>query len=294
MKIWNRLFHYLKLLLVHPSTEIVLRITYITSFIIIGILIFKESSNYDDHQILDLTETYLSFDLLDDAKTPSNFSNYLNTILKKMFRIDGKNDEIPLFIPSNPIRIIPFMISNDCNTQIYYNKSCDNTYHPHRFNCVIEYLSESFKHKCGEKYSDSTKMFEKKFTGYYYTYNLRDVKDFVDITNDTYQDKLNKIDNYINDKQLKAIILQINLIVPSNDNFVDVILGVEMTNYFTNVKSIFSVYVLNNNRPKTKIILYIIIIIYIITNIIIMIKLMFEINIKPIWLIHLFNVSLRL
>ena len=46
--------------------------------------------------------------------------------------------------------------------------------------------------------------------------------------------------------------MQINLKAPSNQNFIDVILGIEMTNYFTDVRTIFSVYILNENRPKKK------------------------------------------
>lgn len=82
--------------------------------------------------------------------------------------------------------------------------------------------------------------------------------------------------------------MQINLKAPSNQNFIDVILGIEMTNYFTDVKRIFSIYILNDNRPKTKIILGLFILILGCVVIINFLKFIFEINTRLVWSIHLF------
>ena len=52
---------YVKLVIVHPAVEIVIGIIYFITLILIAVFIFKDSSQYSEHQILDITETYLNF-----------------------------------------------------------------------------------------------------------------------------------------------------------------------------------------------------------------------------------------
>jgi hypothetical protein len=286
MNLWKNAFKYLKIALVYPLTEIILNIIYSISFVFIGVLIFKESSIYDDHQILDMTESYLKYDTFSQIKTPTYFKSYLETILDELFTINPASHEIPMFIPMNPIRLIPFNIENNCNTELNLNIDCF-TSSSERFKCVIDNLIKSFELKCGKKYSDEKKIFEKKLQGYYSSYNIRDAKTKIDITKETYYSTYqSQIDSIINDKQLKAIIMQINLIAPSNHNFIDVILGIEMTNYFTDVKTIFSVYILNDYRPRTKILFFLFFIFFFISVAIWAIKITYEINIKCVWSVH--------
>lgn len=287
MAIWGNIIKFIKLFLVHPSTEIIISIIYLISFVIIGILLFKESSNYDDHQILDITQSFFNFNNFNKIKTPSQFNIYFLSLLDKMYIINPSTEEIPLFIPMSPIRFIPFINSNDCNTEIFYNKTCKDD--SKKFKCVIDYLTKSFENKCGEKYSDSKKFFIRKLTGYYSEYNIRQSDNYIDVTRESYFLKYkDKIDEIIQDKQLKALFMQINLKAPSNQNFIDVILGIEMTNYFTDVKTIFSIYILNDNRPKTKIILALFILILGCIVIINFLKFIFEINTRLVWSIHIF------
>jgi hypothetical protein len=82
--------------------------------------------------------------------------------------------------------------------------------------------------------------------------------------------------------------MQINLIAPSNHNFIDIVLSVEMTNYFTDVKTIFSVNILNDRRPKTHLMLFIFIILLCFAVVFNIIKLFYEINVKCIWSVHIF------
>ena len=288
MSIWINIVKYIKLILVHQATEIISNILYLISFIIIGILIFKESSNYDDHQILDITQSYLYFDNFKSIKTPSDFKLYFESILQKLYTIDPSQDEIPLFIPMSPIRFFPFTNIHDCKNKISYNKNCFTEID--KFKCVIDNLAIAFKQKCGKKFKAKKSIFKKNLIGHYSQYNIRNAKNYLDITKNTYDSIHNtKIAEIIDDRQLKALILQINLKAPSNGNFIDVLLGVEMTNYFTDVKNIFSVYILNNNRPKTKIILSIFIMIISTCIILNGVKFLYEINVKAVWSIHLFN-----
>ena len=184
MSIWGNLLKFIKIFLVHPAIEIISNIFYLISFVIIGVLLFKESSNYDDHQILDITQSYLSYEIFNSIKTPSQFHDYFLSLLNKLYTIDPRIEEIPLFIPISPIRFISFINSNDCNTEIFYNKTCVDD--PEKFKCVIDYLTKSYNHKCGKKYSDSKHIFEKKLIGHYSNYNIRDAENYIDITKDTY------------------------------------------------------------------------------------------------------------
>lgn len=285
--IWKNIFYYIKIFLVHPATEITLNIMYLMSFLVIGIILFKSNKNYNDLQILDMTESYLNYNIFSNIKTPSQFNSYLLSILDKLYTINPQSQEIPLFIPISPIRFITFNNSNECNEQIFYNISCRND--SEKFRCVIDYLSKSFRFQCGKKYSDERNFLQNRLTGYYSAYNIRNVKDYIDITRETYYSKYqNNISELIEDKQIKAITMQINLIVPSNNNNIDVILGIEMTNYFTDIKTIFSVYIFKDRRPKTDPLLMVFIIFLCISIIMSIVKFLYEINVKCIWNVHIF------
>ena len=282
----KNIFKYLKIVVVHPITEIVLDILYIVSIINIGLIIFKESDKYDDHQILDMAESHLDFNTFNNIKTSTQFISYLESTLDRLFSIDPSNEGIPLFIPISPIRFIPFKVNNNCN-EIDYTKNCNSD--TNKFKCAIDYLIESFKHECGKSYSDKLNLFQKRLTGYYASYNIRNSEDFIDITRDTYYSThQNKILEIIEDKSLKAIAMQINFSSPPNRNYVDVILGIEMTNYFTDVRTIFSVYIINDSRPKTNYALFYFIIFLCVAVVFNIIKLLYEINVKCIWSVHLF------
>ena len=289
MAIWRDiidLIKYIKIFLVHPATEITLNIIYLLSIFIIGLMIFSDE-NYNELEILDMTESYLYYNNFKNIKTPSQFNAYLLSILDKLYTINPDIDEIPLFIPISPIRFVAFNNSNDCNTELDYSKNCRND--EQKFKCAIDNLSKAFKSQCGKKYSDGKGIFEHKLTGYYSSYSLRKAENYIDFTRDTYYSNYrNIINNMIDNKQLKAIIMRINLIAPSNKNYIDVILGLEMTNYFTDVKIIFSSFVFNEKRPKTNTLFFIFIIMSSISVFISVLKLVYEINVKCIWSVHIF------
>ena len=288
MFIWKNILKYIKLFLVIPITEITINIIYLTCLVVIGILLFKENSNYDEHQILDITQSYLNFNTFQNIKTPTQFNSYLITILNKLFTINPTIEAIPLFIPRNPIHFIYFTNSNECNAAISYNKNCMTE--SNKFKCVIDNLIKSYKYECGKSYSEQKMIFKRNLQGHYSEYNIRDTDNCVDITKDTYYSEYRtKIDEIIQDKSLKMIIMKINLKAPSIQNYIDIILGVEMTNYFTDVKTIFSINIIYDNNSKTKIILFVFIIFLSIAVVINGLRFIYEINVKPVLIIHSFS-----
>ena len=284
---WENVFKYVKLVLVHPAVEIVIEIFYLVTAIVMGVIIFKESSQYDEHQILDMTESYLNYNNFDKIKTPTEFKSYLISTLDKLYTLDPSNQEVPLFIPLNPIRLSYFEKDNDCNDKIDYSKTCIND--NHKFACVIDHLTEYFKYQCGEKYENTHVFLTKMLKGYYSSYDLRKNNENIDITKRSYYfEQMDNINEIIENKKLKAIILQINLKAPSNHNYIDAVLGIEMTNYFTNVRPIFSVYIINDARPSTNTYLYVSLIFLVISVFLSTLKIIYEMNVKCIYSIHIF------
>ena len=83
--------------------------------------------------------------------------------------------------------------------------------------------------------------------------------------------------------------MEINLKVPLNNNYIDVILGLEMYEYFHDIKKIFSINIFNTySRPKENEFLCILIYFFMAATIINIIKLIYEIMVKPIFSIHIF------
>ena len=88
---------------------------------------------------------------------------------------------------------------------------------------------------------------------------------------------------------MKFISIEINLKSPINNNYIDIILGLEMYEYFHDIKKILSNNIFNTySRPKENYFLYILVYIYMVTIIINIIKLVYEIMVKPVFSIHIF------
>ena len=307
MKSLNQKYKYIKLCLISPALEIFINIIYISSFLIIFTYFWINGKHYNDNQILKFTESYLNYNSFNSIKTPIDFEIYLSNLVNKIYTIDTSKDILPIFIPLNPIRITQF--SNKGCDESNFNFSCYRN-----FTCVINSLSNSFKNQCGSKYNKEMKRIEEltpeevdkfenseknhkifledlviSFPGYYSEYDLLKGGKIFDITNMNLNEKNSSIKKLINDKNVKFISLQINLKVPSNNNYVDVILGLEMNRYFHDIKKIISIDVYNTYRPSTNQFLFSIYNIYFISAVLNGIKLAYEVVLKFIWVVHLFS-----
>ena len=298
MKIWKNKLIYVKLCLISPVLEIIVNTIYIVSFIIIFSYFCSNGKYYSDNQISKFTESYINYENFKNINTPSDLKTYIEYLTSKLYTNILPSEKIPIFIPLNPIRITRFT-NNYCKEEDYHI-SCNND-----FRCVINSMSESFKHKCGEKYSNPDNIVEgnnnfnskklfleglvKNFEGYYSNYDLIHGGRSVEITNQNINTKIDEIDDFINNKNLKFISMEINLKVPLNNNYIDVILGLEMYEYFHDIKKIFSINIFNSySRPKENEFLCILIYFFMVATIINIIKLIYEIMVKPIFSIHIF------
>ena len=312
MKSWEKRFKYIKLCLISPALEIFIDIIYITSFIIIFTYFWQNGKYYKDNQILKFTESYIDYNSFNDIKTPTEFEIYLSNLINKLFTINTNNEILPIFIPLNPIRLSQF--SNKGCEENNFNYSCHRN-----FTCIINSLINAFYNQCGlryiknkVKYKENTEISENfdeiemdpppkqenkklfledlviSLPGYYSKYDLLNGGEKIDLTNMNINQNISTIKNFIYDKNVKLIALQINLKVPSNNNYVDIILGLEMNQYFHDIKKIISIDVYNDYRPSNNMFLFIIYNFYFISTIINVVKLIYEMFVKIIWSVHLF------
>ena len=293
MKIWKNKLIYIKLGLISPVLEIIVNTIYILSFILIFYYFCSNGKYYNDNQISKFTESYINYENFKNINSPSDLKTYIEDLTSKLFNSNPSTEKIPIFMPLNPIRITRF-INNYCKEENYLT-TCNNN-----FQCVINSMSNSFKDKCGEKYSNannadednnnanSKKLFLESlvnnFKGYYSNYDLLHGGRSVEINN-----KIDEIDDFITNKNVKFISIEINLKSPINNNYIDIILGLEMYEYFHDIKKILSINIFNTySRPKENYFLYILVYIYMVTIIINIIKLVYEIMVKPVFSIHIF------
>ena len=298
MKIWKNKLIYIKLGLISPVLEIIVNTIYILSFILIFYYFCSNGKYYNDNQISKFTESYINYENFKNINSPSDLKTYIEDLTSKLFNSNPSTEKIPIFMPLNPIRITRFN-NNYCKEENYLT-TCNNN-----FQCVINSMSNSFKDKCGEKYSNannadednnnanSKKLFLESlvnnFKGYYSNYDLLHGGRSVEITNHNINNKIDEIEDFITNKNVKFISIEINLKSPINNNYIDIILGLEMYEYFHDIKKILSINIFNTySRPKENYFLYILVYIYMVTIIINIIKLVYEIMVKPVFSIHIF------
>ena len=265
------------------------------------ILFYSEDQNFNNFEINELVRNYLNYNQFSEIKNSSDFQSYLEYLLNKLYTIDSFNDSIPILIPLGPIRLSQFSYNNyDC---INYKKSCN-----HNFTCVIESLTYLYSSKCDEKNTNINDIkinesekeipinnddenesnilkFIPKLTGFYSNYDIIKEGKFIDLTISNYKNKNYEIQNLIEQKDLKLLLLQMNFKLNSNDNFIDVIIGIEMINYYRNIKMIFNVFPFNNPNKKISLIFQIFFDISVVLE---AIRLIYEINVKLIWSVSIF------
>ena len=289
MKSWGKKFIYVKLCLISPAFEIFINISYITSFIFIYTFLWLNGKYYTDNQILKFTESYIEYETFNNINSPNEFEIYLSFLINRLYTINTQIDKFPIFVPLNPIRT-SFFLNEGCEENDF-NFACYRN-----FTCVINSLNKSFNHQCNLRYIKKNNFIKEKyflenlvfsFNGYYSKYDLFKDGEIIDITKMNLNENHHKILGLVNDKNLKFISLQINLKVPSNNNYVDVILGIEMNQFFNDIKKFVTIDVYNTYRPGLNVLFFAMNNIFMISTIINIVKLIYEMVTKIIWSIHL-------
>ena len=292
---------FIKICLISPITEIVINVVFILSFLVMFILFFAQDKNFNNYQISEITKNYLNYDNFSEIKNSEDFESYLQSLLTKLYTINPSKDSIPKIIPMGPIRLSQFSNNpNDCS-------KLDNLESCHKnFSCIIDSLTEIYSYKCdkifyGTKNDDDDaddklnkkinipfSEFVPKLSGFYSEYDIIKERKYIDITIGNYKDeKKIKVQNLIKDRYLKLLLIQINFKLNSNHSYLNVLMGIEMTNYYRNVKKIFNISLFNNNFPNN-LIFIIFECLFDITVTLEIIKLIYEVNVKLMWSVHPF------
>ena len=124
-----------------------------------------------------------------------------------------------------------------------------------------------------------------KLTGFYSKYDIIKNEKYIDLTISNYKKKKYEIQNLIEQRDLNLLLLQMNFKLNSNDYYIDAIIGIEMINYYRNIKMIFNVFPFNNPNKKILLIFQIFFDISVVLETIILI---YEINVKLIWSVNIF------
>ena len=311
--IQKRYIRYFKLCLISPIFEIIINITYIVSFLVIAIVYTNMGNNYTNYEVYDLASKYLNKLQFEKITTPNQFKSYLINLVKKLYTFNPNTENLPFFIPSGTIELRSFSNnSTECSDNVDYTINCGTNY-----KCIMSNLFKFYKQKCGQPYKSSKsnfnvnmehyeneneeeedfrdnqkggalKIFVSKFEGQYSKYDILNDGYFLELSIDNLQNNIENIDFMLFNKNLKFILIQINFYVPANHNTVNVVIGIEMINYFTNIKHVFNVSVYQIYDAKHVLFLTFFIF-YLISVFLFIIKLIFEINVKLIWSIHLFE-----
>lgn len=284
---------YIKLCIISPILEIVANLVYIVTFLILAAKYTDMGNNFSNYEISQMTEKYFEINRFKSIQTDTEFIDYLELILTKLYTFDPKVS-LPLLLPMDGVRMTKFRNKKEeCSNKVDYTKTCIND-----FDCTITTLNQLFTNgKCGLPYSNKDDKYNKtenafsglvsKFKGEYSSYDLFTGGYQVDLTIDEFRADRQFYEDCVKDRDLKFIVLQVNLFIPSNGNYVNVIAGVEMLNYFVHPFPIFSATVYSNYNPNDA--FFITIFVFYSTAVILnIIKLLYEANVKLIISVHLF------
>ena len=240
-----------------------------------------------------MTNQYFDVDSFSQISTDKEFIDYLEMILSKLFTFDQATDPLPLLLPLDAIRLTKYTNpSSYCSEKVDYSKTCiDN------FECTVTTLNELYiDGRCGLPYSgnktynetdDALAGLVSYFKGEYSKYDLFSDGFMLDLTVDEFNEDRQFYEKFIKDRDLKFIVMQVNLHIPSNGNYVNVIAGVEMLNYFMHPFPIFSATVYSNYNPNDA--YFITIFAFYSTSVILtIIKHLYEANMKFIFSLHIF------
>ena len=312
--IQKRYIRYFKLCLISPIFEIIINLTYIVSFLVIAIVYTNMGNNYTNYEVYDIASKYLNKSKFEKVTTPNQFKNYLINLVTKLYTYNPNTEYLPFFIPSGTIELRSFSNNgSECSDNVDYGINCEKNY-----TCIMSNLYNFYKQKCGQPYKSSSsttnvgdedfeneneeeeeefsekqkggalKFFVAKFEGQYSYYDILNDGYYLELSIDNLQNNIQYINLMLYNKNLKFIVIQINFYVPANENTVNAVIGIEMTNYFTNIKHVFNVSVYQIYDTKHVLFLTFFIF-YIISVCLFIIKLIFEINVKLIWSIHIFE-----
>ena len=291
---------YIKLCIISAQYEILVNLTYIISFFLFVFNFVSQGNYFSNYELRRMISSDFDESTFLKIETQSDFLSYLDFLVYQLYQYDPSNNgnKIPIYIPLGNIRLKKY--SNDpskCSSIIsrIANKPYINTDDTIKTLYDIYADSASF---CGdtydgginsEYYNSKYRKLEKKFMGKYSSYYIYSKGQNLDFNIDGYTQNFTSIHDFIiNDKDIKFIAIIFNLYFPQNDNYATILAGIEMVNQFSFPYKIFNSSILKKQDFGYVYLLipYILFSISVALNVI---KLLYEMNVKFIFSVHLLS-----
>lgn len=286
---------YIKLFLISPVLEIITNLVFMVTFLILAAKLTSMGKNFTNYEIFEMTKNYFLSEKFEEIKNEDDFIKYFNEIRIKLFTYDS-NKPLPLLIPSDPIRLTVFSNDpKDCSDN--FNKYFNNVEKTNYKELMTMYKGLLSETKCGSQYKKNSKTAREStdpfsglvsnFPGVYGSYNIfngGESADFSDsnLTLEDYEKLIGKRED------LKFVVMQINMKIPSNENYLSIVAGMEMVHNFAYVSPLVSITVYSNYNPNDSLFLSVFIL-FCISVSLTSIKLLYEANIKFILSVHVFS-----
>ena len=306
MLINQRKIRYFQKCIISPAFEIILTIGFLVSFFTISLSFNKEGENISNYKLSEIIREEFEDETFIKIKTKKEFLNYIYFLVNHLYEFDpiNHNGSFPYYIPYGSIRLKKYKNSECSDYYISLNESikCFDD------NCTLNFLKNLSNNKCEYIFRNKSKKVFGKFEGKYSKYDLTNEGEFIDFNIDDYyfNEKNNdskilnqnkeintkeKIENFILEKNsdVKFIAILFNIFFPVEKIYGNIICGIEMVNYrneIVNPYNIFSVTIFGSIDKKNTFFL-IFQILFFITSVFSLLKLLLEAHLKFICSIHL-------
>ena len=284
---------YLKLCIVSPAYEIIVELIMIFMFFTISFLLQNQGKQLYNFQLTEIISDTFKETEFKSINSINSYMNYLDKLVNILYEYNPSNNgkAIPYYMPYGAIRL-----------NIIYNEECSNMYNEIENNikcteekCTIDLLTQFYLNSTC-MYSISLNKRNKllrKYEGSYRNYFFQEEGINIDFTIDDYYGLDNNknrtyIYNLLKKKDdITFLALLFNVYFPYDRSYGCTIAAIETVNSHINLNEpnfIFNSSILSQlNISKT---IFVVFIIYTIGTILGIIKLIYEMNIKLVIIIH--------
>jgi len=306
MIIGHRKIKIFQRFIISPAFEIILNILFIICFYTLAYSFLKTGKYLNNYKLTEIIDEEFKKEKFLNITKKDQFLKYIEFLVNQLYEYDpiNNNGSFPYYIPFGSIRLRKYK-NNECLE--IYNSLNKNPVKCLDENCTIEFLKTLNNNICNNKFNNNSKKMFGKFQGRYSNYHLTNEGEFIDFNIDDYYSKernnlrrldepqiiydKKKIENFVMEEksEIKFIALQFNVIFPIDKIYGSIICGIEMTNSrkeIENGHNIFNVSIFGTIE-KMDILFYSFHIIFLVTSIFNLLKMVFEIHAKFIFSIHI-------
>ena len=306
MLINQRKIRYFQKFIISPPFEIILTISFLFSFFAISLIFIKKGKNINNYKLTDIIREEFEEETFIKIRTKKEFLNYIFFLVNRLYEFDpiNNNGSFPYYIPYGSIRL-----------KKYKNKKCSDFYNSLNEsikcfddNCTLDFLNNISNNKCEYIFKNKSKKILGKFEGKYSKYDLTNEGEFIDFNIDDYyfNEKNNnsrninknieinnkeKIENFILEKNsdIKFLAILFNVFFPVEKIYGNVICGIEMVNYRNEIENPYNFFSVSifGSTDKKDIFFLILLILFLITSVFNLLKIILEVHSKFICSIHL-------